>query len=67
VTERGEPGTEGCFGSEADITMASRRTSLPAEEMKMWNISVAPMPSSISRPRLPSTAGGWRPAGLRWR
>lgn len=30
--------------------MAPRRTSLPADEMKMWNISVAPMPSVISMP-----------------
>ena len=30
--------------------MAPRRTSAPAAEMKMWNISVAPMPSSISMP-----------------
>ena len=30
--------------------MAPARTAAPAEEMKMWNISVAPMPSSISMP-----------------
>jgi hypothetical protein len=30
--------------------------------MKMWNISVAPMPSSISMPLASSRAGAWRPA-----
>jgi hypothetical protein len=30
--------------------MAPCRTSAPADEMKMWNISVAPMPSIISMP-----------------
>src|SRR5665647_2779222 len=34
--------------------MAPGRTSAPADEMKMWNISVAPMPSSISMPE-----AGW--------
>jgi 2-aminobenzoate-CoA ligase len=37
--------------------MAPRLTSLPADEMKMWNISVAPMPSSISMPLACSKSG----------